>query len=153
MYSRIEASRLKHEFWISFGRYISLHNNSEGLRINWVNYHTGHKFLYFRMEATKNNASISIQITHPDGLSRQLFYDKFLSFRSIIHSTLHEEWSWKSEITDEHGKIISVIYTEVKKVNVYDKNTWPDIISFLKPRMIALDEVWNDIKDAFEDLR
>jgi hypothetical protein len=105
------------------------------------------------MEATKNNASISIQITHPDGLSRQLFYDKFLSFRSIIHSTLHEEWSWKSEITDEHGKIISVIYTEVKKVNVYDKNTWPDIISFLKPRMIALDEVWNDIKDAFEDLR
>jgi hypothetical protein len=153
MYSRTEASRLKHEFWISFGKYISLHNNSEGFRINWVNYLTGHKYLYFRMEADKNRASISIQITHPDDLSRQLYYDKFTAFRAIIHTALNEEWIWKTETTDEHGKLKSVIYTELIGVNVYDKNTWPDIISFLKPRMIALDEVWNDIKDAFEDLR
>lgn len=153
MYSRTEASRLKHEFWISFGKYISLHNNSIGQRINWVNYHTGHKYLYFRMEADKNRASISISITHPDDLSRQLYYDKFNSFRSIIHGVFNEEWIWQSEAADEHGKIISAIHTEIKGVNVYDKNTWPNIISFLKPRMIALDEVWNDIKDAFEDLR
>ncbi|MCW3071352.1 MAG: hypothetical protein JWO44_1242, partial [Bacteroidetes bacterium] len=41
MYSRSEASQLKHEFWIAFGRYLSLHPNSEGEKINWVNYHTG----------------------------------------------------------------------------------------------------------------
>jgi hypothetical protein len=153
MYSRSETSQLKHEFWIAFGKYISPHPNSEGIRINWVNYHTGYKHIYFRMEAEKNNAIISIQLTHPDALMRELFYDKFLGFKTIIHNTLNEEWIWEMETADEHGKFISKIYKEIQGVNIFDKTTWPEIISFLKPRIIALDEVWNDIKDAFEDLR
>jgi hypothetical protein len=153
MYSKAETSQLKHEFWIAFGRYISLHPSSEGIKINWVNYHTGHKYMYFRMEAGKEKAEISIQLTHPDAVMRELYFERFSSFRSIICSTLHEEWIWEQETADEHGKIISKIYAEVRGVNIYEKNTWPEIISFLKPRIIALDEVWNDIKDAFEDLR
>jgi len=153
MYSRSQTAQLKHEFWIAFGRYISLHHNSEGEKVNWVNYHTGYKDLYFRMEAGKNSASISIQLTHPDSLMRELYYDKFLSFRTIMHKALNEEWIWEMENADEHGKITSKIFMEKKGVSVYDKATWPEIISFLKPRVIALDEVWNEIKDAFEDLR
>jgi hypothetical protein len=153
MYSHSEASLLKQEFWIAFGKYISLHRNSEGQRINWVNYHTGHKYMYFRMEAGKESASISIQLTHKDTLMRELYFDKFLSFKTIIHDSLNEEWTWESESTDEHGKVISKIYKEIKGVNIFDKSTWPEIISFLKPGIIELDEVWNNIKDAFEDLR
>ena len=153
MYSKAEATQLKQEFWIAFGRYISLHPNSEGQKINWVNYHTGYKHVYFRMEAAQKQASISIQLTHPDSLMRELYFDKFKSFRSMIHSALNEEWAWEQETQDEHGKTISKIYTEIKGVNIYDKTSWPEIISFFKPRIIALDEVWNEIKDAFEDLR
>jgi hypothetical protein len=153
MYSRAQSAQLKEEFWIAFGKYISLHPNSEGRRINWVNYHTGHKNLYFRLAAGKGTASVSIQITDQDELMRELYYDKFLSFRTIIHNTLNEEWIWEMKHTNEHGKTISRIYKEIDGVSVYDKTTWPGIISFLKPRIIALDEVWNDIKDAFEDLR
>lgn len=153
MYSRSQSALLKQEFWIAFGKYISLHPNSEGRKINWVNYHTGHKYMYFRMEAGKESASVSIQLTHPDALMRELYFDKFSSFRTIIQNTLNEEWTWEMEAFDEHGKALSKIYKNLKGVNIYDKNTWPEIISFLKPRIIALDEVWNDIKDAFEDLR
>ncbi|MCW3102324.1 MAG: hypothetical protein JWO09_764 [Bacteroidetes bacterium] len=153
MYSRSEASQLKHEFWIAFGRYLSLHHSSEGMKVNWVNYHTGHKYMYFRMEAGKDRASVGIELRQPDELMRELYFDRFSSFRTIIHTALNEEWRWEKDATDEHGKSISRIYTETRNVNVYDKSTWPEIISFLKPRIIALDEVWNDIKDAFEDLR
>lgn len=153
MYSRAEATQLKHEFWIAFGRYISLHVNSEGLKINWVNYHTGYKYIYFRMEAGNDKAEISIRLTHPDTLLRELYFDKFQGFRTMIHGALGEEWTWQPEVQDGQGKAISKIYTELKGVSIYDKNTWPGIISFFKPRIIALDEVWNDIKDAFEDLR
>ncbi|MCW3072435.1 MAG: hypothetical protein JWO44_2325, partial [Bacteroidetes bacterium] len=111
------------------------------------------KYMYFRMEAGKEGASISIELRHPDELMRELYYDRFSSFRTMLHAGLNEEWAWQAETTDEHGKAISRIYTEIKSVNVYDKNTWPEIISFLKPRIIALDEAWNNIKDAFEDLR
>jgi hypothetical protein len=153
MYSRSEAAQLKQEFWIAFGKYMALHPGSEGLRINWINYHTGYKHVFFRMSADPKTASISIQITHPDPLWRELYYDKFCSFRSVIHEALGEEWTWEKEYTDGHGKVISRIYKGKNKVNLYDKNTWPEIISFLKPRLIALDEAWTNIKDAFEELR
>ena|SRR6476646_5489833 len=153
MYSKAEAIKLKQEFWIAFGRYLALHNNSEGMRINWVNYHTGYKHLFFRMDAAKDRASIFILINHPDEDSRKSYFERFIGFRSIIHERLGEEWSWEEEITDEYGKKNSKISAEITNVNVFDKNTWPEIISFLKPRIMALDEVWNDIRDAFEDLR
>ncbi|MCW3084020.1 MAG: hypothetical protein JWP12_1386 [Bacteroidetes bacterium] len=153
MYSRAEASQLKHEFWIAFGRYISLNLNSEGMKINWVNYHTGYKYVYFRMEVDQKKAEISIQLTHPDTLMRELYFDKFSSFRAIITNALNEDWIWEAETAGEYGKSISKIATGIKGVNVYDRNSWPEIISFFKPRIIALDEVWNDIKDGFEDLR
>ncbi|TVP42967.1 MAG: DUF4268 domain-containing protein, partial [Mongoliibacter sp.] len=35
-------------------------------------------------------------------------------------------------------------------VNVMEKDDWPAIISFLKPRIIALDAFWSNIKPAFE---
>jgi hypothetical protein len=153
MYSKAEAAQLKQEFWISFGKYMSLNTNSEGQRINWINYHTGYKYVYFRMNADQKTASIFIQLTHPDPLLRELFFDKLKDFRTMIHSVLGEEWIWENNIADENGKVVSKIHAEIKGVNLYDKNTWPDIISFLKPRIMALDEIWNDIKDAFEELR
>ena len=153
MYSRSEATQLKQAFWIAFGQYISPHRDSEGNRINWVNYHTGHKHLYFRMEADQYKASIAVEITHPDELMREIYFDKFLSFRSIITITLGEEWSWEQKAADPHGKQISRISKELKGVNVFDQRSWSEIISFLKPRIILLDETWNTIRDGFEELR
>src|SRR3954466_15728109 len=100
MYSKAEASQLKQEFWIAFGRYLSLHLNSEGLKINWVNYHTGYKHVYFRMEADQQQASISIELTHPDKLMRELYYDRLTDFRTLITNVLGEEWIWEAATRD-----------------------------------------------------
>ncbi|MGN6617544.1 MAG: DUF4268 domain-containing protein [Ilyomonas sp.] len=54
---------------------------------------------------------------------------------------------------DDHGNIISRIYTEIKNVNIFNKNDWPQLISFFKKNMIALDEFWNNVKAIFEALR
>jgi len=37
----------------------------------------------------------------------------------------------------------------LKEVNIFDTNAWPAIISFLKPRIIALDKFWSLVKDGF----
>lgn len=153
MYSRAETTLIKQAFWTAFGRYLSPHPNSEGRKINWVNYHTGFKYVYFRMEADQKKASISIQLTHPDQLLRELFYEKLESFRPFLADALGEEWNWEREAGDGSGKVISKLSATLRDVNVYDQNHWPAIISFFKPRIIALDEFWNDVKDAFEELR
>ncbi len=51
--------------------------------------------------------------------------------------------------TDEDGKQVSRISSQLNMVNVFDMNDWPAIISFLKPRMLALDTFWNMVKDGF----
>jgi hypothetical protein len=153
MYSKAQASQLKQNFWTAFGLYLSPHFSSEGERINWVNYHTGYKHLYFKMEADQKKAYIGIELHHQDILLRELYFDKFSSFRSLLENSLDEEWTWEQEFRGDGGKVISRIYKEQQGLSVFDQTDWPGIISFLKPRIIALDEFWNMAKDGFEELR
>jgi hypothetical protein len=153
MYSKAETVQLKQAFWTAFGKYLALSPNSEGEKINWVNYRTGFKHVYFRMDAGPKKASIAIELTQPDELLRRLYYEKMESCRRLLFNALKEEWTWDADATDESGKKISRIYIELSGVNAYHQNDWPAIISFLKPRIIALDSFWNEVKDLFEELR
>lgn len=153
MYSRAEASQIKEAFWTAFGRFISLHRNSEGEKTNWINYNTGHKHLYFRMDADSKQASIAILLRHPDTLLQTLYFEKFTELRTWLTETLGEEWIWEPNTHDEYGKPVSKIYATLPSVNVFKQEDWPNIISFLKPRMLALDAFWNEVKDGFEELR
>jgi hypothetical protein len=57
---------------------------------------------------------------------------------------------WLLHTRDEYGKCISRIYTEAGNVNIFDKNDWPQLMSFFKPRIVALDEFWSTAKQVFE---
>ena len=153
MYSKEQASQLRHEFWTTFGQYISPQLSSEGLRVNWVNYKTGFRHIYFKMNALNRSASIGIELTHPDLGIQELFFEQFLEFKKILHGYLGEDWIWELHHFNEEGKTISRIYAEIKEVSIFNKNDWPALISFFKPRIIALDEFWNDVKEAFEALK
>jgi hypothetical protein len=148
-----DASKTRQAFWTAFGKYLSPLPNSEGVKINWINYHTGFKHVYFRMEATNSQASISIQLSHPDEIQRELFYERLKQMRPLLLDALEEEWTWEPKAQDGSGKEIVRISRELHHVNVYKQEDWPAIISFLKPRIVALDRFWNEVKDALEDLR
>ena len=61
MYSKEEASKLRQQFWITFGKYLKPIPSAEGLTINWVNYKTGVKNIFFKMDAGQKEATISIK--------------------------------------------------------------------------------------------
>ena len=153
MYTKEEASQLRQEFWTTFGQYLSPLRSAEGLKINWVNYKTGLKHVYFRMQADKKKAWIAIEIAHPDEGIQELFYEQFLELKTLLHSYLDEDWEWVLHTTDENGKTISRIFKELFPVNVFNRNDWPELISFLKPRIVALDLFWSDAKYAFDALK
>ena len=140
MFSKEEASALRREFWTGFGLYLSPVLSSEGLKINWLNYKTGVKNIYFRPDADREAATIAIEITHEDAGIRELFFEQFLELNTILHQYIGEEWIWKPNYIDGTDKEISRIYSQITEVSIYKRNTWLDIISFLKPRIIALDE-------------
>ncbi|MFD0793760.1 DUF4268 domain-containing protein [Mucilaginibacter litoreus] len=149
MYSKEQASQLRQAFWTAFGQYMGPIPSAEGLKINWINYKTGVKHIYFRMQAETKSAGISIDIAHPDLELQELFFEQFLTYKNILHATLAENWEWQLHTTDEYGKTISRIYKEISSVSIYQQSDWSQLISFFKPRIIALDEFWSDVKYAF----
>ena len=152
MYTKEQTSQLRQAFWTTFGQYMSPVPSAEGLKINWPNYKTGLKNVYFRMRAEKKSASIAIEITHPDPELRELFFEQFLELKTYLHELMQEEWEWEVHATSEAGESISRIYREVSPVNVFDKEDWPALISFFKPRLIALDEFWSNAQYSFDGL-
>lgn len=105
------------------------------------------------MQAGKRTATIAIEITHPDAGIQELFFEQFEEFKNMLHNTVGEEWDWQLHGSDEYGKTISRIFKQQDGVSIFNKNDWPALISFFKPRMIALDEFWTDAKYGFDVLK
>jgi hypothetical protein len=153
MFTRQEASRLKQEFWTVFGRYMRPVLSADGSKVNWVNYHTRVKGVYFRMEAGNRLATISISVEHTDAGMRELYFQQFAELKNMLEETVKEQWTWELAAIDEHGRIVSRIYSEMPDVSVLNRDDWPALISFFKRRIIALDAFWNDARYAFEALQ
>ena len=153
MYTREEASSLRQAFWTTFGQYMSPIQSAEGLKVNWVNYNTHLKNVTFRMQADQKKASIAIEINHFDIEIQELFYQQFLDLKTLLHEILGETWEWQLHTTDENGRVCSRIGKTISPVNIFNRDDWPALISFLKPRIIALDEFWTNAQYSFESLR
>jgi hypothetical protein len=152
MFNREESSRIREEFWTVFGKYMSPVFSAEGMKINWMNYHTGIKDVYFRMDAGRRSNSIAISIEHRDKDIRELYFEQFLELKTLLHSTLQEEWIWQPDL-EVDGKMLSRIFFELPGISVFNREQWHELISFFKPRIIALDEFWTDAKYSFDALR
>jgi Domain of unknown function (DUF4268) len=151
MYTREEASTIRQEFWTVFGKYMGPVPSAEGLKINWINYHTRIRDVHFRMDAGVKSAVISISLEHRDPGIQELFFEQFLELKELLHSTLEEEWLWQLHVTLD-GRVVSRIYKEISGVSVFNKEHWPDLITFFKPRIIALDSFWENARYSFEGL-
>lgn len=153
MYSRQEASKLRHEFWTVFGQYMSPVLNAEGEKINWINYKTGEKGIAFKLHADSKRSVVAIEISHKDPEIQQIIFDQFVQFKSLLVNATKEEWTWQLHTHDENGKMISRIFIEKNGISIFKREDWPELISFFKPLILALDAFWSDVKYAFEQWR
>jgi hypothetical protein len=153
MFKREEAARLRQEFWTTFGKYMSPVPSAEGLKINWINYRTGIKDVYFRMDINNKSAQIYISIEHQDAAIREMYFQQFKQFELLLHAALEEDWEWQQDVTINNDKVSSRICKELGGVSIFNKDHWPELISFFKPRIIALDSFWENARYSFETLK
>jgi hypothetical protein len=57
-----------------------------------------------------------------------------------------------ADSSDEQDRPISVIQKILTGVNIFRNEDWPAIISFLKPRIMALDSFWSLARYQFSNL-
>jgi hypothetical protein len=148
-----QASDLRPSFWMTFGQYMSPILSADGEKINWMNYKTGVKNVFFKMNADNKFANIAIELTHADVEVQQLFFGHFVQLKKILQELLTEEWIWQLHTSNEYGITISRIFTSMNDVSIFEKEDWPQLISFFKRRMIALDQFWSTARYGFDELR
>lgn len=153
MYSKQEASQLKKEFWTAFGQYMMPVLSAEGEKISWLNYKTGEKSIFFRMQADNKKATVAIELAHDDPEIQQIYYEHFVHAKGLLEKAAGEKWSWQLHTVDEYGKTVSRIYRELPGVSIFKKEDWPTLISFFKAKSIAFDAFWSNVKYSFEALR
>ena len=150
MYTKQEASKQKQAFWTAFGQYMQPILSAEGLKANWINYKTGVTGIHFKMDVDNIHATIAIVFSHSDANIQAAHYDQLVQLKAMLQQALGEDWQWQPMITDEYGKTISRIGTAIQNVNIYRNEDWPTLISFFKPRIIALDAFWSDARYGFD---
>ena len=150
MYTKQQASVLKKQFWTRFGQYLRPIPGADGELVNWLNYKTGKRHLYFRMDAGAKEARIGIEFRHPTPEERHHYFEQWKSLSKVFGEAAGTSWSWEQDTFDEDGNTISRISESVNGISVYNENDWPAIISFLKPRMLGLDRFWTMMKDGLD---
>lgn len=150
MYTKQEASTLRQAFWTRFGQYMKPVLGAIGEPVNWLNYKTGIKGIFFRMDADREQASIAIEIRQADERLYLHYLEKITQLKSMLEETMGESWQWEIDQVDASGNNHSRIGITLNGVNIFNSNDWPAIISFLKPRIVALDAFWNLAKDLLE---
>ncbi len=152
MYSKAEAAQRRQAFWTALGQYMAPVPAASGDPTHWINYRTGIKHVAFRLHADQRSAAIAIELTHPDAAIRDIFYEQLRELRPALEESTGEPWTWEPEAVNEHGQPLSRVSHELPNANLFEREDWPALISFFKPRLIALDAFWNGYGWAFESL-
>ncbi len=151
MFSKAEASAWNERFYTAFGVYMRKHEPVADYGLKWLNYQTGVKDVFFRVEADKKGGRVSIDLQHPDEGLRELFFEQFREFSKMMLSYLETEMIWDKEYVLPNGRIISRIYVEKKGLNIYKEDDWRDFFEFFETYLTRLDAFWADFKLVFED--
>ena len=152
MFSKEEMKELRIEFWGKLNKQMEKLRNPYGSKVNWMNYNTNIKHLYFRMEADEEGARLCIDLQFPDADIREIYYAQFMEFQNMLNDQFknlqwHEQWNhW-------NGKQISRIVLELNDCDLRNRDHWDKMHLFLKLNFVKLDEFWVEFGEVFKNLK
>jgi hypothetical protein len=152
MFTKEEAKELRIEFWSKLQDQMEKIKNPHGSKVDWMNYNTGIKHLYFRMEADEEGCRLCIDLQFKDDDIREIFWEQFLEFKNILNE-LYKGLKWYEEFDHWNGKRISRIAMEKGECSYLNKKDWDKMHLFLKLNFKKLDEFWDEFGEVFKNLK
>jgi hypothetical protein len=150
MFTKASASLTRSRFFTVFGQYMAPIPSASGHKVNWLNYNTGVKPVFFRLETPNKGAEIGFLVQHPNEHLRFDLYNRFLDFQPHFEASIGHDWIWARQFSSGDGQIVSRIYDRMETLSILNEQHWPDLIAFFKPRLLAMDAFWWLVKDQFE---
>tara|TARA_B110000093_G_scaffold139678_1_gene150043 strand:- start:246 stop:674 length:429 start_codon:yes stop_codon:yes gene_type:complete len=134
MFSKSEAKRLRHEFWISFGK---------SFPRNWILYNTKVKGLSFKFHFDPKTAYVALIIDMAPSL-QDVYWQRLLSHQTILKRDFLSTIKFDQQLHVSDEKWVSAAYVEIdKKVSIHNKSSWKESMEFLNESMIGFEEFYD----------
>lgn len=153
MFSKEEEKEIKIQFWGSLNEVLENEKGMHANKVNWMNFNTNIKPLYFRMEADDKGARLCIDIQFVDDGLRELFYEQFTEFSDILNERFANNLAWLPTFDHSNGKTISRIVSNKEGLNMYNKADWAEMHEFLRSQFVILERFWAEFGEVFQNLK
>jgi len=142
MFSKEDSRKLRHEFWIGFGK---------SFPRKWILYDTKIKGFSFKFYFNNKIALVALDLE--DHLENRIkYWGKLPSLQNILITEYLHDAVFNETYLLDNEKEISRIYVQLdKKVSIHNKNTWRDVMEFFNENMALFEAFFEDYRDLFED--
>ncbi|MGB0933627.1 MAG: DUF4268 domain-containing protein [Lishizhenia sp.] len=147
MFSKEELRNRKALFWNEFRAIMTLERSVSGRKVNWINYNSGIKFLFIRLDATSKKATFSIDIQPKDDGIREIVYEQFTELKKVLESEFSQPGIWEEAFVLPSQQEISRIYWELDNVNMFRREDKQKIFDFFKDNLLAFDRFYSEYNE------
>lgn len=147
MLSREELTAYNTNFWIEFKKYMSRTKSDNGKKINWLNYPTGIKNVYLRLQTDKNEANLNFDIQYKNETIRSVFWEQMSELKTVLEQHIGNDGIWNERESTEAVPVFCRIQWKKTGVNYLRENDREDIFAFFKEKLIAFDAFYQNYKE------
>ena len=142
MFSREESKRIREEFWTDFGQKFPR---------KWLLYNTKIKEVQLKFTFTTEFAQVSLDVSSSDDVIQEYYTEKFHSLVSVLKSDYLPKAILEDNYLLPEGKLVMRIFVQLDKVNIHNRNHWPEVFEFLYRNMDLLESFFEDFEDFIKE--
>lgn len=147
MLSKEARKAFNEAFWSGFKQHMRACLSASGRRVNWANYPTQVKNTYLRMVCDGQLTALCYDIQFKDPGIQAIFWEQLIELKVVLESNMSVTTHWEENYLNKEGQTIGRIYWELKGVNFYKKENWPEIYEFFKKHLKEFDVFYQEFND------
>ncbi|MFN5911846.1 MAG: DUF4268 domain-containing protein [Bacteroidota bacterium] len=148
MLSKDERKERNQLFWSTFKKIMRQHRSSSGSHMNWISYPSDVKDIYIRMEVDYKGARLCMDIQPKNEGVRAILFEQMTELKKVLEAEMKWETLWIEQFYTKEGHPISRICWMNDTLDYYKNEDWPQIMEFLRDRLLEFDKFYMEFKDV-----
>jgi hypothetical protein len=146
MYSKEEAKQLRLEFWQKLGNRTRRLPGQKGRKRLWIFDNTGIKGLDLRFDVDREKIIVALEINIKKEENRLALFEKLEAAKGLFEEHFGGPLIWDFAYIKDNGREVCRVYVE-QPGDMYVKESWPQIFTFMIDRMMHLEKAFLEVKD------
>ncbi len=147
MFTTDEKKKLREEFWSKFKSYSNGRKLNSGKNGKWIMDQTDIKQLKLKFHFDENIAWAGIVIDTLNMDKRIDLFDKLEKMKTLYTDAVPYKLIWELEHPVINSKTVSIVYSRIENVSIYNKSCWKQVQVFLYEVMAPIEDLFLEYKD------